>query len=428
MAMRTRVIAGAVLGLMLGAALGRLAGWVVRSDNAPFFVALGALAGLWGGLAWSRALRPRALAAVGLLALALLAVVFAPPRAPIQTPAPMPTAVASPTPRADGLATDQAATLSSLRKVDNYPLYTMNYVRGAGPPVAGSPPADKAEAGRKPAEWGWDVPAETSSWACSLFAALGDPGNRLYGRNFDWRYSPALLLFADRPDSEGYASVAMVDIAYFGFDDGTVDLTTLPLAERRSLLDALDWPFDGMNEAGVAVGMAAVPAADERSDPGKPAIGSLSVMREVLDRAGSVDEAVAILSSYNIDWEGGPALHYLVADRTGRAALVEFYGGEIVVLPNAGPWHAATNFTISAVTKPAGQCHRYDTVAQRLAAAAGKLTPADALDLLRAVAQTESATQWSVVYGMSSGQVEVVMGQSYRRVYGFQLKRSQGTQ
>ncbi len=61
MSQRTKVIIGAALGLALGAALGRLAGWVVRSDNAPFFVALGALAGLWGGLAWSRVLRPRVL-------------------------------------------------------------------------------------------------------------------------------------------------------------------------------------------------------------------------------------------------------------------------------------------------------------------------------------------------------------------------------
>ena len=52
---------------------------------------------------------------------------------------------------------------------------------------------------------------------CSLFAALGDPENRLFGRNFDWRYSPALLLFTDRPAGGGYASVSMVDIAYLGF-------------------------------------------------------------------------------------------------------------------------------------------------------------------------------------------------------------------
>jgi len=244
------------------------------------------------------------------------------------------------------------------------------------------------------------------------------------GRNFDWRYSPALLLFTDRPAAGGYASVSLVDLAYFGFGDGTVDLTTLPLAARRALLAAPEWPFDGMNEAGVAVGMAALPSADERHDPGKPAIGSLGVMRAILDQAGDVDEAVAILQGYNIAWEGGPPLHYLVADRTGRAALVEFYGGEIVVLPNAGPWHAATNFTRSAVTgDAAGQCRRYDALVRRLTAAAGQLDSRDALGLLQTVAQTEAATQWSVVYGLSTGTVEVVMGRTYDQVYTFQIGR-----
>ena len=224
--------------------------------------------------------------------------------------------------------------------MDEYPLYTMRFVREAGPPVADSagyvsvlgqwstlsaskgasllPKTLRRRASTRSAcLLRLSYLSKLPAWACSLFAALGDPGNRLYGRNFDWRYSPALLLFTDRPAAGGYASVSLVDIAYFGFDDGTIDLAALPLAERRALLDAPGWPFDGMNEAGVAVGMAAVPTADERSDRDKPAIGSLGVMREVLDHAGSVDEAVAIFSSYNIDWEGGPPLHYLVADRTG---------------------------------------------------------------------------------------------------------------
>jgi choloylglycine hydrolase len=170
--------------------------------------------------------------------------------------------------------------------------------------------------------------------------------------------------------------------------------------------------------------MAAVPQADERRDPGKPAIGSLRVIRAILDSAGSVDEAITVLKRHNIAWEGGPPLHYLVADRTGRAALVEFYGGEIAVLPNAGPWHAATNFTRSAVAgDAAGQCWRYDALVRQLSEASGVLTPRAGLDLLQAVAQTEAATQWSVVYGMSTGQVEVVMGRRYDRVHTFQIGR-----
>jgi hypothetical protein len=395
---------GSVVGLALGAALGWLAAGLVRSDNVPFFVALGALAGLWGGLVWTRLLRPLVLAIIGLAALLLIAVLFTPPRPRFQAPAPTPASVTSPAPQADNLSADQAATLSSLQKVDDYPLYTMRYI--------GAPRASETRG----------VSEIAPVFACSLFAALGNAENRLFGRNFDWRYSPALLLFTDRPAAGGYASVSMVDIAYLGFDDRTVDLTALPLAERRSLLDARSWPFDGMNEVGVAVGMAAVPSADERHDPGKPTTDSLEVMRTILDRAGSVDEAVAILGQYNIDWEGGPPLHYLVADRSGRAALVEFHGGRIVVLPNAGPWHATTNFTRSAVAgDAAGQCPRYDTLVRRLIDAGGALNPRAALDLLHAVAQTESATQWSVVYDMSTGQVDVVLGRAYDRVHSFRI-------
>jgi hypothetical protein len=415
--MRGRSFVAVPVGLLLGAAAGWLVGRLVRSDNVPFFVALAALAGLFAGLAWARVLRPRVLAVLGVLALALLVVVFTPPRAPIGNPAAEPAAeltdepaaAASPTPQAGGLTAGEIATLSSLRQVDDYPLYSMRYQAGRPRPL--QPPQTRP------------VPDGTSNptFACSLFAALGDPGGRLFGRNFDWRYSPGLLLFTDREETGGYASVSMVDLAYFGFGDAVNDLTALPLAERRALLDAPDWPFDGLNEAGVAVGMAAVPQADERHDPGKPAIDSLTVMREILDHAGSVDEAVAILKGHNITWEGGPALHYLVADRAGRSALVEFYGGEIAVLPNAGPWHAATNFTRSAVAgDAAGQCRRYDALIRRLTATGGALDPAAALGLLRSVAQTESATQWSVVYGLNTGRVDIVMGRRYDRVHTFQ--------
>jgi hypothetical protein len=404
MSKRMKTLIGAVVGLAFGAALGWAAGAGIRSDNVPFFVALGALIGMWGGLVWARALRPLVLAAIGLLAVLVLMLLSRPPRAPFEAPYPAPATVTSSAQRPDGLTPDQVATLASLQRVDEYPLYTMRYV--------GATRGVETLQGF----------AADGGWACSLFAGLGDPDNRLFGRNFDWRYSPALLLFTDRPAAGGYASVSMVDIAYLGFDDGSIDLTALPLAERRSLLDAPGWPFDGMNEAGVAVGMAAVPQADERHDPGKPTLDSLAVMRAILDRAGSVDEALAILRQYNIDWEGGPPLHYLVADRSGRAALVEFHGGQIAVLPNTGPWHAATNFTRSAVAGDgAGQCQRYDFLVRRLMAAGGSLTPSAALNLLQAVAQTESATQWSVVYGLSTGQVDVVMGRRYDQGHTFRL-------
>ncbi len=104
------------------------------------------------------------------------------------------------------------------------------------------------------------------TWACSLFAALGSD-NQVYGRNFDWVDSPALLLFSHPTD--GYASVSMVDLAYLDFGDQVDHLVDLPLDRRGPLLDAPALPFDGMNERGLAVGMAAVSAATCRLIPTK---------------------------------------------------------------------------------------------------------------------------------------------------------------
>ncbi len=56
----------------------------------------------------------------------------------------------------------------------------------------GGKPNAPADALRPPAaEFSGTAPA----WGCSLFAFFSDPQAMLYGRNFDWEYSPALLLF-----------------------------------------------------------------------------------------------------------------------------------------------------------------------------------------------------------------------------------------
>ena len=150
----------------------------------------------------------------------------------------------------DGMSAEEVKTLSSLDQIDDFPLYTMVY--------QGDIPTEMESSARQRY-------LEEPAWACSLFAAYGDPDEILYGRNFDWDFSPALLLFMDPPG--GYASVSMVDIHYLGFGgDQAFNITDLPLAERVGLLEAPYIPFDGMNEAGLAVGMAAVPTGDMEQD------------------------------------------------------------------------------------------------------------------------------------------------------------------
>lgn len=308
-----------------------------------------------------------------------------------------------------GLAEQDYRSLMTLEKVDNHPLYTMTYYGEYRDRLSSMP--DPLGAANE-----WSLAAQPS-WGCSLFATLGDEHSRIYGRNFDWEHSPALLLFTNEPGA--MASVTMVDIAYLGFVGERADvLLDLPLDELEPLLDAPFLPFDGMNEAGLTVGMAAVPAGNMPIDPEKETIGSLRVMREILDFADTLEEALEILRTYNIDMQGGPALHYLVVDRFGDAALVEFYEGEMVVIPNDGPWHQATNFLRSAVGgSPEGVCWRHDAISEQLEQSGGRISVEDAFGLLERVSQV--GTQWSVVYEMKGHRVHVVMGRHYDNVHTF---------
>jgi hypothetical protein len=300
-----------------------------------------------------------------------------------------------------GLSPDEIATLNSLERVAEYPLYVMHY---------------KSQYASAPKNLTTD---NSTAWSCSLFAAFGEKDQTLYGRNFDWNYSPALLLFTDPAD--GFASVSMVDIAYLGFDDKKENLVELPLSKREPLLQAPLQPFDGMNEYGLAIGMAAVPDSKMPHDPDKPTIDSLSVMREILDHARIVDEATAILGKYNLEWGGGPALHYLIADAGGQSALVEFYDGKMVILPNDNPWHLATNH-LRVTAHGDGGCGRYAKLHQQLTVSGGKITLPESMQLLSEVSQAgDYPTQWSIVYGISTGEIEVVMGRDYSQQHTFKL-------
>jgi hypothetical protein len=324
----------------------------------------------------------------------------------LPTSAPASTAIPTLEPGLEGLTPEQVAALRSLEKVADYPLYTMH--------LSGTYPQGRSLGDSLASVTG--MPA----WGCSLFAALGDPQSRLYGRNFDWEFSPALLLFAS--PSDGYASVAMVNLGFLGFSpDRAKGLDQSPLSERKRLLDAANLPIDGMNAKGLAVGMAAVPPGNMQPDPNKEAIGSLMVIREMLDHAATVAEAVKILSSYNVDMAGGPPVHYLIADVSGQASLVEFYQGEMIVSPNNTPWHLATNFLVASTNgKPEGQCWRYDAIQKSLNASSGKLSPDQSLKLLDQVHQ--DSTQWSVSYNLSTGEAQVALGHVYKEVYRFQLE------
>jgi predicted choloylglycine hydrolase len=226
-----------------------------------------------------------------------------------------------------------------------------------------------------------------------------------------------LLLFTDPPD--GYASVSMVDISYLGYNQEETGWQ-----ERRDLLRAPYWPFDGMNSAGLAVGMMAVSEADTGADPQKATLSDLQIIRLLLDNAANMEQAVELLGSYNIDFGGGPPVHYLIADSSGSSAVVEFVRGEMHVLTSQQSWQVATNFLIS-VENPQGadsSCWRYNQAYEVLEQSEGQISESEAMRLLEDVSQGgDYPTIWSVVYNLSAATIHIAVGREYTQVYDFTL-------
>lgn len=271
-----------------------------------------------------------------------------------------------------------------LRQLDDHPLWTMRY----------DGDYDRMKNVTRP--------TPTTPFGCSLFAT-NDADDPLFARNFDWDPAPAMLLFTDPAD--GYASVSMVDLSYLGITD--------PATERDKLVDAPLLPFDGMNEKGLAIGLAAVDDAEPGTRPDRPTVGSVRIIRLVLDTAATVEEAKRVFEEHNVDFDGGPPLHYLVADATGKSAAIEFVDGEVVALPT----QAAVNFTLSGTDE---DTRRADT---RYRTATEGLSPGmdwrAAMDLLGEVRQNH--TQWSVVYGLGTRTVHVATGKRFDQVHRLTL-------
>lgn len=310
----------------------------------------------------------------------------------------------------NGLTMAQAdsMTLASLRRINDYPFYMMRYYGEYSLPAA-----HDLEGGTAAAPEAVEIGAG-GFYACTCFAVLGSDTTRLLGRNFDWYDHVPLLLYTDPPD--GYASVSMVDLSYFGYHSGY--LPDDP-ENRLGLMGTPLLPFDGLNEAGLAVGMMAVPYAESPQVPGRPTVDEIEIIRVALDGAGDVEEAIELFGRYNIVMTD-PPIHYMLADSGGNSAIIEFVGYEMIVMRNTEPWQVSTNFVITGSNAPGTtDCWRYNTAYGALSAAGGHLSPGSAMQLLEEVSQPH--TLWSLVYGLDSGEIRVAVGSQFQTVEVFGL-------
>ena len=326
-------------------------------------------------------------------------------------------------------------TLGSIEKVDDYPLYTMTYDGDYGIDAfieqgGASNDAELIQFVVSRIMKGLPITIDLPDLACSTFNATTAEGDAIFGRNFDLEYSPGMLVRTNPAD--GYASVSMVNLGFLGYGE---DKMPEDLISSLTALAAPYAPLDGVNEAGLAVGVLLIDTEPTNQQTDKVDITTTTAIRMMLDSCATVDEAVALLGQYDMHSSANSCYHFQIADASGASAIVEYIGDEMSVLEpgdattmgalsgEAGvTYQAATNFLLTPGEYDfGGGQDRYQVLMETLAAADGVLSEDEAMDLLQSVSREVQIrddgsvfqTQWSVVYNLDDLTASIIMGGKY---------------
>jgi hypothetical protein len=331
---------------------------------------------------------------------------------------------------AGALFFNELRSLASLQKVDDYPMYRMTYYGDYGfdgfLKTGAKNDGDIEAYVTKRLLKGLPIDLGVTGDGCTAFVTHNADGDVIFGRNFDFDYTPSLQVYTD-PDN-GYASVSTVNLAFAGY---TADKLPAPGISMSGFLTlaAPYLPFDGMNEKGVAIALLAVPEAQPPTDK-DVTLNTTTAIRLVLDKAATADEAVELLKNYNIYFSADVDCHFLIADSSGASVLVEYWDGEMVTTkPDADTdYQIASNFiAYNGMNKGEGydEFERYDAVKERIETNGGVLSESDAAALLAEIGVRdgdEDKLQWSAVYNLTDLDGRIFAHRNTDNVMNFKME------
>lgn len=245
-----------------------------------------------------------------------------------------------------------------------------------------------------------DMGISSPEIGCAGFTAVTPEGDWLFGRNYDFSKTNTAIVYTNPGDGR-HASYSTVDLQFLGIDE---ESDVEGLMSIVKCLAAPYAPLDGINDAGVSCGIFMsyqggddpVTATDQQTD--KPDLTSTTMLRLVLDYADSTEEAVELIQQYDLHDSAQTSFHYMIADSTGRSAILEWAPAKGVTdandtdgsarvlnviwndedpLSGATDWQYITNFLITPGYYAEGDKQpgrdRYDHIGMQLADAQGVL-------------------------------------------------------
>ncbi|HOP07340.1 MAG TPA: carcinine hydrolase/isopenicillin-N N-acyltransferase family protein [candidate division Zixibacteria bacterium] len=256
---------------------------------------------------------------------------------------------------------------------------------------------------------------------CSAFACAG-AGTFWVGRNWDNQNVGSILVSLYSPPS-GHRSVCLSRAIDIGFGEN-LDLAGMIRSDYGGRFDVAPfYAVEGMNDAGLVVITTGINTIPVHATPEKRPLFITYLIRQMLDRCGTVAEAVALadrFTPFDLD-TNSLSCHLLIADKSGASVVLEHDGHKWASFAPEGSFQIMTNKPLLGLsdTDLKSICWRYRSLAEDLDSLGTGLTRTRAHEMLHRVEQ--SGTTWSAVYDPAERCLYLSVYQDWDRIYRLAL-------
>jgi len=272
-----------------------------------------------------------------------------------------------------------------------------------------------------------NITTKDQHFACSTISSSNiNNDGYLFGRNYDLEDTEGLVLIS-RPET-GYASISTVDTHIVQF------LHESELPPEALKIASLFIPLDGINEKGLSISVNAVNVPDDANpedttihqvDPTKGDITTGVAIRMILNKAATVDEAIALLQQYNLHASLELLIHFHIIDPSGKGVVVEYYKNKIYTVETK----TITNYyLIEGVEQPESKAE--DTRDEIIMSYLNKYQNMTINQIKHALndvsyikPEYNYGTQWSVIYDNANLEATYFFKRNYEQGYRVQLEK-----
>ena len=258
------------------------------------------------------------------------------------------------------------------------------------------------------------------NFGCTAYTVKNTDGGTLMGRNYDWDGENGIAMVIYTEPENGYASYSTCWLDFLGFGEGW---KPEGMTNQYMSLAAIYVPLDGINEKGLAIADLMV-GDDEQTNQqtDKVDLTTTTAIRLLLDKAATVDEAIALLEQYDMNSDIGRGHHLAISDAAGKSVVVEYIDNVMYVTETK----VVTNHYLTEGEKYGignDESHaRFDKVMAMDAEAGSVMDSLQVRDVMQKASYTKE-TQWSIVFDMQNKALDFYWQRQFESPHHFAIRK-----